>query len=125
VRTERPGGDDVETGMGRRGGGKLSRDVGLAVVGRGEQQRYDDRLAPVVGPAACGQRPEDLGERRRAVVEERRPHVELAHPAARGPGADNGEQLGHRRRGARVTRAVGDGDERRQPCRGRTGRGQT
>ena len=113
VRAEGACGDDVEVWVGRDGSRQLSGDVALAVVGRGQQQRQGHAPdSDIIGRVARREGGERLRQRRRAVVKERRPHVEAGGAVAHGVG-----QCGHRRRRARVLRSVRDGDERDQTCR--------
>jgi hypothetical protein len=108
MRAERARGADVEPGVRGPRLREPCRDVGLAVVGGGEQQRHGDARVPGVRVSAGRKRTEHLGQRRCAVVEKRFPHVD-----ARRPGPDGVQQVVHRGRGAGVLRPVRDRDERR------------
>ena len=113
VRAEGACGDDVEARVGSDDGGQLGGDVALAVVGGGQQQRQRD--APgndIIWRVARREGGQRLQQRRRAVVEERGPHVHTRSAVAHGI-----SERGHRRRRARVLRPVRDGDERDQTCR--------
>ncbi len=119
VRAEGVGAADVDGGdaAGRAGRGrKLRGNIRLAVIRGGQQQRHQDDVRPArrahAAPPAPGERGQDAGQRRRAVVEERGPHVDRAAGRFRRPRRHDAKQFTDRGRRARVLRPVGNGDKR-------------
>jgi hypothetical protein len=117
VRAEGVGAADVDGGAaaGRAGRGrKLRGNVRLAVIRGGQQQRHDDALCFPARRRAleAAERAQRLGERRRAVVEERGPHVDRLAGRFRRPRRHDTKQFTDRGRRARVLRPVRDGDKR-------------
>ena len=86
-----------QPGQSLGGGGDLRRDIRLAVIGGGQQERYQDDVRP------GGQRGQDAGQRRDAVVEEGGldGQARLA-----GPGTHDRQQVSNRGGRARVLAPV-------------------
>ena len=121
VRPERAAVAQPQPGHAAASRAEHGRQVGVAVIGLGEQQRQHHGRAAA---AVAAQGLERVGNGRQRVSQVGGPDLQAAQPGAAGPGPHQVRQFRDRRRGPGVGAAVRGGDQRRRPGPARPGTAQ-